>query len=86
MPGGNSSPYIRRLWPSRHPIELRAISTFALFIRGHYDTGAASSRDECGAECAGVREFFPLGGRSVVTVKENGGREKTRGVSIEWPE
>ncbi len=26
-----------------------------------------------------VRDFFPLGGRPVVTVKENGGREKQRG-------
>jgi hypothetical protein len=26
-----------------------------------------------------VRDFFPLGGRPVVTMKENGGREKTRG-------
>jgi hypothetical protein len=25
VPGGNLSPYIRRLWPSRHPIELGAI-------------------------------------------------------------
>jgi len=25
VPGGNSLPYIMRLWPSRHPIELGAI-------------------------------------------------------------
>jgi hypothetical protein len=38
-----------------------------------------TSRDECGTECAAADDFFPLGSRSMVTVKENGGREKTRG-------
>jgi hypothetical protein len=42
--------------------------------------GPATSRDECGAECAaGAGIFFPLGGRSVVTVKETADGRRLEG-------
>ena len=46
--------------------------------RGFESRWAATSRNECGAECA-TADLFPRGGRQMVAVKENGGREKTRG-------
>ena len=41
--------------------------------------GLAASRDESGAESAAAADLFPLDGRRITTVKENGGRKKQRG-------
>src|SRR5882724_10335902 len=40
-----------------------------------FPVGPPTLRDECAAEYAAVQDFFPLGGRPVAMVKENGGRE-----------
>jgi hypothetical protein len=45
----------------------------------HPVLGAVTSRDSAEPSVWRVRDFFPLGGRPMVTVNENGGREKQRG-------